>query len=258
MIISDPTNKFIDRIYGSGGIKDGIIKMYNGVSVYKNSYYGNFSDILILNEAVHEPSEEWVFNELIKKYVGKNPVMIELGSYWSFYSMALKKICENATTYCVEAGIEEMDWGKKNFELNGMKGVFQNSFIGFNGVSLVDIFNKYDLSEIDILHCDIQGFEEQMLIGAKQIFENKKIDYVFLSTHSMILHNTCRAILNNYGYKIIADVDINNTFCEDGILIACSPNINSQYFSLPKRTENTIISDEQINLLFSEKINKAW
>jgi hypothetical protein len=228
LILSDPLNAMIPRVAGAGDCIDGIITMHNGLKVYDQSYYQSFSDILKLNGGVHEPSEEYVFGKIIERYRGKSPVMVELGSYWAFYSMWMKLIAPEAQTICIDVDPECLQIGMKHYNLNGFGGVFQNHRIGSSGIP-VD-------GRIDLLHCDIQGDEVEMLRSESGRFNRSEIDYVFISTHSMKGHHQCTDLLNQYGYHIIAEVDVQKTFCEDGIIVASSPLLEPVRFELPRRT----------------------
>ena len=46
--------------------------------------------------------------------------MIELGSYWSFYTIWFNKVVKNAKNYCIEPDIDNLTIGKKNAELNNV------------------------------------------------------------------------------------------------------------------------------------------
>ena len=46
--------------------------------------------MLLENKGVHEPQEEKAFLEVLN-YVEKGSTMIELGSYWGFYSLWFNK-----------------------------------------------------------------------------------------------------------------------------------------------------------------------
>jgi hypothetical protein len=107
-ILSDPTNDLIKKAKGAGTIENGIVTMYNDLKVYQNCYYDEFSDIFSLNGGIHEPQEEYLFNSMLSKIRKKSPVMLELGSYWGFYSMSLLKKKTEAKCYCVEAGEREI------------------------------------------------------------------------------------------------------------------------------------------------------
>lgn len=225
LIMSDPINELIPRDRFS--VDDDVITMANGVKVYANSYYGQFSEVLISNQGVHEPSEEYVFGKIIDQFRGKSPVMVELGSYWAFYSMSLKKIAPEAKTICIDVVQQCLDTGKAHYELNDMDGEFMLYRIGSSGIP----YEGY----IDILHSDIQGDELTMLQAESDRFISNGVGYVFISTHSNDLHYRCLDLLIDYGYKILAKVDLSGTYCEDGIIVACSPNVDALYFDLAKR-----------------------
>lgn len=246
LILSDPINQKINKLPESGKLENGIITMYNGVKVYKSSYYGVFADILILNEGVHEPSEEFLFQEVLNHINSDNPTMLELGSYWGFYSMSFLKKHPTGKCTLVESGVHELETGKSNFELNNMEGTFINGFIGDGHLSVDDLIDNH----LTILHSDIQGYELQMLHGAKNSLLNKKIDYCFISTHNNNLHYNCIELLKKMDYKIIGEVDVANTFCEDGIILAVSPNIDFPEIQLPKKIQHEIISNAHLNQMF--------
>lgn len=254
LILSDPLNLKINKIKDSGKYENNIITLYNGLKVYKDSYYGQFSDILIINEGVHEPSEEFLFIKILDDIKSSNPIMIELGSYWAFYSMSFLKKFPLGNTFCIESGDVEMECGIKNFELNNLKGEFKKGYVGTNHITLDNFIVEKNIDSIDILHCDIQGNELEMLIGAKNLLLNKKISYLFISTHSESLHKNCINYLNNLNYNIISEVNLYETFCEDGIIVASNPNITTEKIKLPKKSKTNIISDDILNNLFKTKI----
>ena len=64
-----------------------------------------------------------------------------------------------------------------------------------------------------------------MLHGAKKSIEKGIIDYIFISTHSNELHFGCLEFLKKAEFQIIAHADIDNTFSEDGLIVASSPKI---------------------------------
>ena len=74
-IISDPLNLLIKRTPTSGYVdSENNVILHNGIKVPirgKHSYYEKFSDIFIINRGVHEPLEEYCFQELIKSLKNK-------------------------------------------------------------------------------------------------------------------------------------------------------------------------------------------
>ena len=122
-VISDPSNAFIKRCENAGCIEGDCVILHNGTRVVKNGYYGDFSDILILNKGCHEPAEERMF-DMVLGDIPENGTMIELGSYWAFYTIWFNKTVKNAKNYCIEPELENLELGKKNCELNNVLADF--------------------------------------------------------------------------------------------------------------------------------------
>jgi hypothetical protein len=239
----------IKRVKGAGTIENGIVTMYNDLKVYENCYYDEFSDIFWLNGGIHEPQEEYLFNATLSKIKKKSPVMLELGSYWGFYSMSLLKKKPEAKCYCIESGEREMQSGKANFELNEMEAEFTLGAIGNKGIRLDDFLNERGIAHLDILHADIQGYEAEMLSGAREYFLAKAIDYVFISTHSQNLHANCLEFIKQMEYNVVASVDLEETFSYDGLIVAQNPRLAFKPIEFPKKSEIPLISDAEMEEL---------
>ena len=116
--------------------------------------------------------------------------MLELGAYWSFYSMWCQQAMPQAKCYMVEPEKTNLYYGKENFKINACRGTFLHAGVGkvvdqVNNIITVDyICDRHNISYIDILHVDIQGFEMDMLQGAEATLSQDKVGYLFLSTHS--------------------------------------------------------------------------
>jgi len=221
-ILSDPNNLFISRCEKAGTIENGCVVLHNGIKVEKDGYYGDFSKILILNKGCHEPAEERMF-ELILRDIPENGTMIELGSYWSFYTIWFNKVVKRARNYCIEPELQNLNLGKKNCLLNNIHNVdFTQGFIGKRQINLCDFVKVKQIESIDILHSDIQGYELEMLQYITELLIQNKIRYLFISTHSDGLHYECINLLKKCNYRIIASADFETeTFCFDGIIVAC-------------------------------------
>lgn len=261
-VISDPINILIKRVPNAGFVdSQGMVILHNGNRVPcigDKAYYGEFSDLLIFNRGVHEPLEEFSFQEVLKKIKSKNPIMIELGSYWAHYSMWFLKELQGAIAICVEPEINALEIGKHNFQLNGLEGIHINAGIGNDGVSLQNIFDSQGLNQVCLLHCDIQGAEAEMLAGAKFIFESQKVDYAFISTHSETLHSEVVKQLQGFGYRIeiSSPFDHHTTSC-DGFVLAVAPAVEEvfQGFSPLGRVEILESSPSRI-VTFLSKISQ--
>ena len=229
---SCPDNKFIPRSKNAGALNGEFQFMHNGIKIQINGYYGRgYTRMLVKNKGVHEPQEERVFQEVLKKLPPKS-VMIELGSYWAFYSMWFLSKITDGKTYLYEPEHSNLQIGKTNYAENKLEGDFNHAFIG--GVLNLEgtpptltidyIVKDKQIDFIDILHCDIQGFELDMLNGAIETIKKDMIRYFFISTHSNELHESCLSFLIKYNYIIISEADITNSYSFDGLIAARSPN----------------------------------
>jgi hypothetical protein len=244
-VISDPNNLFINRVEDAGKIERNIITLHNGIKVYNKSYYDDFTKILILNKGVHEPSEERSFSKVLK-LIDNNSTMIELGSYWSFYSMWFLKEKPFGRSFCIECDAECLKSGISNFELNNLVGNFTQNFIGRNGLDLKDFVKINNIDYIDILHSDIQGHELEMLEQIYELLILKKIKYLFISTHSNSIHQACIDFLLKNNYRIITSCDFEyETFQYDGFILACPNDLfEIENFRIGNRSISTLISND--------------
>jgi hypothetical protein len=234
-VVSDPLNLLIERVPLAGTVERGEVCLHNGHRVPvagQGAYYGDFSRILIINRGVHEPLEEYVFQELLK-VLPPAPSMLELGAYWGHYSMWLLQRRPQARVILVEPEKDNLLAGVRNFERNGYLGrapEFLHAFVG-NGQFEVDAFlesrsEDARLKPLDVLHADIQGFEMEMLAGCRECLENFRVNYLFVSTHSQELHSGVSDGLRKAGYRveISSDWAYETTSC-DGFLFASSPRV---------------------------------
>jgi hypothetical protein len=228
-VISDPLNLLIERVPQAGMIEGNDVYLHNGIRVPvagPEAYYGQFSTLLVLNRGVHEPLEEYVFQELLK-HLPPSPRMIELGAYWAHYSMWLKRARPQAVVTMVEPDPGNLEAGRANFARNGFEGEFINTYVGNGGWKLDEFFNSRGLTHLDILHVDIQGAEGELLDGGGETLGDSQIDYLFVSTHSQDLHRSVAERLTRFGYRVEVSSDFDNeTTSYDGFLFAASPTTN--------------------------------
>ncbi len=256
-IISDPLNIMIDRVWNAGCIIDGYVVLHNGniVPAYgKSAYYENFSDILTLNRGVHEPLEEFVFQELLPN-LPSSPRMIELGAYWSHYSMWLKRVRPDAVVVMVEPETENIAIGRNNFDLNNFTGEFIQDFVGKDSFQIDQFFQKRCIENLTILHADIQGFELEMLEGSHETLSAGLIDYIFISTHSNEIHQNILKNLANYNYRIEIEADFDNeTTSYDGFIFASNLRLSPIFKSFPLMGRQKIANSNAVEI--SEYINR--
>jgi len=224
-VISDPLNLLIERVPQAGIIERNEVYLHNGNRVPVSGagvYYGPFSQLLVINRGVHEPLEEYVFQEVLKN-LPASPLMIELGSYWAHYSMWLKKKRSNATAIMIEPDPNNLAAGRANFLRNGFIGEFIQATVAKGQWELDPFLKSRGISRVNILHVDIQGWEAQLLDGARDTLGKALIDYLFVSTHSQALHRHVTTELARFGYRVEVSSDFDNdTTSYDGFVFATS------------------------------------
>jgi hypothetical protein len=227
-VISDPLNLLIERVPVAGFVDGDQVYLHNGLRVPvagPGAYYGSFSQLLVINRGVHEPLEEYVFQQVLKR-LPDAPSMIELGAYWGHYSMWFKKERPKGEIILVEAESACLQAGKDNFARNGFKGEFIKAFVGAGKFEIDEFFRNRKIKQLDILHSDIQGFEVEMLQGAEAVLTRRRVQYLFISTHSQQIHGEIVSRLDKFGYRveISSDFDVQTT-SYDGFVFASSPEV---------------------------------
>jgi len=232
-VLKSQDNQDIPRAKLAGKIIEDRLCMHNGIEIDPLSYY-NYPMLKMLmdNQGVHEPQEEKVFQKVLDSLPNEGQkTMLELGAYWSFYSLWFKNKFSNSDCFMVEPNRRNLTYGKQNFKLNNFKGHFIHAGISKevnrkDNITTVDeICKKQKIKFLDILHADIQGYELDMLHGSQKMFSENRIGYVFISTHSNDLHRNCRALLEKkYQFKTVASADLDETYSWDGVLVMKSPN----------------------------------
>lgn len=237
---------------------------HNGIKLLKDCYYGSWMTTLItLLQGHHEPQEEKAFHEVLK-YLPSHAVMIELGSYWGFYSMWFQKEIPGAQNFLIEPDPKNIEIGKQNFDLNSMQGDFTHAMVGAVSseesefvdwnyvkhsvpvVSIDDFARDHNIDFIHMLHSDIQGAEVDMLKGCAKLMAEKRIGYYFISTHRGV-HEACLDILGQAGLEILISINRNESFSADGLIVAKLPDISGpDALEITKRTENFCLLIEEI------------
>jgi len=235
-IICDPLNLLIKRVPEAGYIDScGCVVLHNGNRVPvagELAYYRDFSDILIINRGVHEPLEEYCFQQMLTKVNLKNPIMIELGAYWAHYSMWLMREFPDAKCYMVEPELQNIVCGENNLIINCFQGEFINDFVGYSGFQLDRFVQERKFTSLNILHSDIQGYEIEMIDGAKTSLSQHLADYIFISTHSEDIHTSVINKLREFGYRVeVSSGFDNHTTSYDGFILASSPKVDAVFES---------------------------
>lgn len=239
--LSCPDTDWIPKVENAGSyttINDCTYQvMHNGLLIEKGGYYENeegYTWMSLIIEGLqghHEPQEESVFYQILQE-VEPNGIMVELGGYWSYYSMWFNKTT-HGTNYIIEPSSERLLVGKRNFAANDLTAHFTEGYVGTlldrsvprqsQKIDLLNYFSENNLNHIHILHSDIQGAEYEMLIEISPYLKAQKIDFLFISTHkSDSFHQSCIKLIEDMGYEVLVEHSRSQSYSCDGLIVAKS------------------------------------
>jgi FkbM family methyltransferase len=219
--------------------------MHNGIKVLAGGYYGEWmAEIITRLRGHHEPQEEVVFHEVLK-HLPPSTAMIELGGFWSYYSLwFLQQAAAGSLAIVVEPDTNHLEVGRTNARLNGRdikflqasvgaEAIAQHAFVTESAgtlripqVTMPQLFAGHGLNQLGLLHCDAQGAETAVLQSCMELFRSRRILFCIVSTHSHhisgdpLTHQRCLAILKESGGQILAEHDVHESFSGDGLIAA--------------------------------------
>ena len=260
MTLSCRDSDRLTRVDGAGEIfeRSGsrVQRMFNGVLVEEGGYYGDLITPIIKGlRGVHEPQEEVVVDAILRRLgqdhrtsqSGHRPFAIELGSYWAYYSIWFCTELESARAVAMEPDPTYLEVGRRNAELNGVSDrvMFVNGGIGgepgaqitFTAESdgqeriipahdLASLMRLQEVSAVDVVFCDIQGFESEVLERAQQLLRSGSVRFLVISTHHSsisgdpLTHQKTLASLTDLGAHIIAEHTVSESYSGDGLVVA--------------------------------------
>lgn len=250
MTISCRDTDYIPKVKRAGAYSkvDGIPVqiMHNGLVVKQGGYYGGWMERIIRElRGHHEPQEEKVFYEILKR-LGSKSTMIELGSFWSYYSLWFNYAVKNPTNICCEPDPNNIEIGRTNARLNDAELVFINAAAGKDDDKVIDfpmeskpgkihkvpilsvdkIVKDHKINKLDLLHMDVQGHELAAIQGARKTIESKKLRFLIVSTHHFsisgdpLTHFKCLDLIKSQGGSIIVDHTVPESYSGDGLIAA--------------------------------------
>jgi FkbM family methyltransferase len=223
--------------------------MHEGTRVVADGYYGEWmTEIIRRLRGHHEPQEELVVHHIIERLRNerdsKPRVMLELGSFWGYYSMwAMRAL--GARAVLVEPDPANLEVGRANLRLNELEGTFVQAAVGGEHgsrirltcesdgidrevpvVTVPGLLRDYDLSGIDLLLVDVQGAETDVLSRAADVLRDRTIRFIVVSTHhhsisgDPMTHQRCLETLMDVGAHIVTEHTVGESFSGDGLIAA--------------------------------------
>ena len=217
--------------------------MHNGLRMALHCYYGPWNTQLVEKlRGHHEPQEEKAFAQVLS-LLGNAQLMVELGAYWSYYSLWFRKCFPDAKSILVEPDPHCLEIGQYNFALNGCTGEFVHAAVAASSgvepsffcetygvtrtVDLVSVDQLlHDQPRADIILADIQGAEWSMLQGMSRTLAAGKARIVIISTHhanltgDYLTHEKCLDFLRGHGAVILAEHTVEESYSGDGLIVA--------------------------------------
>jgi FkbM family methyltransferase len=219
--------------------------MHNGVRVLAGRYHGDWmAEIITRLRGHHEPQEEMIFHEVLK-LLPSQATMIELGGFWSYYSLwFLHQSGAVRRAIVVEPDPHHLAIGRVNARLNDRQIEFLQASVGPENipesdfqaetsgqiripqVTVAQLLDDFRIARVDLLHCDVQGAETEILRSCMRFFADGRIRFCFVSTHThhisgdALTHQRCLALLKAAGGQILAKHDVHDSYSGDGLIVA--------------------------------------
>jgi FkbM family methyltransferase len=242
----------IPKVPGAGEVivRDGerLQVMHNGIVVSEGLYHGAWmAEIIRQLRGHHEPQEELAFHTVLERLAmsSESPIMVELGSFWAYYSIWAKHRIPSAQLILLEPDPLNLAVGRRNLELNGMDGQVLQAAVGSEHDTVVTLAWESDnqphptrqmtvdglmrdlsIERIDLLLADVQGAETAMLLGAAGALAAQRIRFLVLSTHhhsisgDPLTHQRCLRILRDAGAHLVAEHSVTESCSGDGLIVA--------------------------------------
>lgn len=236
---------------GDVTVRDGVPVqvMHNGVLVREGCYHGPWmTEIIRRLRGHHEPQEELVFHVVLERLASDTPepTMVELGSFWAYYSLWAKRAIPTTRLILVEPDGANLEVGRQNLELNGVEAsAIVHAAVGSKHdtdvsltwesdgrrhktrqVTIDGLMSEYRLERLDLLLCDVQGAELDALRGAARALAERRVRFLIVSTHhhrisgDPLTHQRCLQLLREAGLHIIAEHSASESCSGDGLIAA--------------------------------------
>jgi hypothetical protein len=206
----------------------------------------------------HEPQEEKVFHEVVKR-AADDGLMIELGCFWAYYSLWFLKDHPHRKAIGLEPDPTHLLTAQKNATINalgdqirlvhGLSAINSNDSIDIKtetgqhvqlpGYTLANLLAMAQSGYIEIAHCDAQGAESHVVDQIIELGQRGQLRFAIISTHAYeitgdpLTHQTCLQKLQAARAHIIAEHDVHESYSGDGLIaVSFLPDDNDLTISL--------------------------
>lgn len=223
--------------------------MHNGVLIHEGCYHGSWmTEVIRLLRGHHEPQEELAFHVVLERLASDTPAptMLELGSFWAYYSLWAKHVIPGTRLVLLEPDPANLEVGKANLRLNRAEAAhIVQAAIGdrhdtyaplvwesdgeshpTRHVTIDGLMRELALDRIDLLLCDVQGAELAALRGAVQALDDRSVRFLVISTHhhrisgDPLTHQRCLQAIQSTNAHLIAEHSASESCSGDGLIVA--------------------------------------
>jgi FkbM family methyltransferase len=241
----------IPKVADAGEIRDEagirVQIMHNGLKVLAGGYHGDWMAQVIRGlQGHHEPQEELVYYHLLR-YVRHGSLMVELASFWAYYTLWYLREIPDSTAICVEPDPLNLEVGRRNASLNSatQRIRFMEAWVGGEErashqaicestggprdlpcVNMSSLLRIVESRPIELLHVDAQGAELPFLRSMNAGVKEQRIRFLVASTHhssisgSPTTHVDCLREVQRLGGVVLAEHSVQESFSGDGLIVA--------------------------------------
>ena len=234
----------IPKVDGAGAVfvdenGERVQRMHNGLKVLADGYCGPWMTQLIERcRGHHEPQEELAFHSLIER-LSDRATMIEIGANWSYYSLWFARGQPLRRAFIIEPDPNGLALAAKNLALNGLSADITRGYVGESyaalqashadpapAINLQAFIAAKGLDFVDLLHCDAQGAETELIESCGELFRSGRVGWLMVSTHGApitgdpLTHQKCVARLRDFGATIALEHDVHESYSGDGLIVA--------------------------------------
>ena len=201
-------------------------------------------DVITGLKGVHEPQEEVVFHRLLN-HLPDEANRVEIGAFWAHRSISfMSEQSDVRRGVALEMDPAHIAVGQRNAALNGLEiefilgrisdhnapeADFETESSGMQNMPAADLAGLMDhtgLPRVDLLLCDAQGGEIDMLKGMKPLMDNKRLGIALISTHhhaiaaDPLTHQRTLRLVAALGRRVALEHDVAESFSGDGLVVA--------------------------------------
>lgn len=238
--------------------------MHDGTRVIAGGYHGDWMAQIIRGlNGHHEPQEELVFHYLLR-YIRHNSLIVELGAFWSYYTLWYLNKIPGSRAICVEPDAKHLAVGRLNAGQNNLADRihFVEAWVGgmasdgvvresesskdARNLPLMDMAGISSLCAgrtIEMLHMDVQGAELSFINTIETAVRQKSLRFIVVSTHhrsisgSSETHRDCVKVIRDLGGHVLVEHSVSESYSGDG-LIAASFFPQDRVLTLPEISRN--------------------